>query len=137
MPGRSIGRHVSRMIATRPPLEVRDAGPKGRGVFALRAFSPGELIETCPVIVIPQRDLKMIDATSLFAYYFGWSDGGAIAAGGGSFYNHSDEPNAQYERHHDRQTIVFLAVSAIKPDEEITIRYSTGGAETKLWFEPL
>ncbi len=117
-------------------IAIRDAGQRGRGVFALRPFAPDDLIETCAVLVLHAQDLKLIDGTSLFAYYFGWLDGGAIATGCGSFYNHADEPNARYEKDYERQTMTFVAVRPIAPDQEITIRYNTGGADTKLWFEP-
>ena len=125
------------LMGERMDIAIRDTGPKGRGVFALRSFSSGEVIETCPVILLAARDLKLIDATSLFAYYFGWLDGGAIALGSGSLYNHSDKPNARYEKNYDNKTIAFLAVTTIKPDEEITFRYNTGAAHVQLWFEPL
>jgi len=117
-------------------ISVRDAGPRGRGVFALRSFSPGQIIEICPVIVLLPGELKLVDATSLFAYYFGWLDSGALATGFGCFYNHSDGPNARYEKDYQQRTITFLAMTSIKPDEEITIHYNTGTVETPLWFEP-
>ena len=118
-------------------IEVKNAGARGRGVFAQRAFSPGEQIELCPVLPIPPPELAMIDRTVLYAYYFGWQDGGAIACGYGSFYNHSDQPNARYEKNFDRLELVFLAAEPIEPGDEITIRYNTGTAESALWFDPV
>lgn len=118
-------------------IEVRDAGARGRGVFALRSFAPGDVIETCPVIVIPAHELRLIDGTVLYSYYFGWPEGGAIAGGLGSFYNHADTPNARCSKDYQHRTINFVALEAIRPGEEITFRYNTGGNETGLWFNPV
>ncbi len=51
-------------------IEVRDAGARGRGVFALQSFAPGAVIEICPVIVIPAQELRAIDTTVLYLLLF-------------------------------------------------------------------
>ena len=120
-------------------LIVRESPGRGRGVFAVRAFRAGELIEECPVLVIPDRDIPLIDQTALWHYYFGWSgpEGtGAIGLGLASLYNHSDQPNAECRKDIDARVIRFVALRDIGEGEEIVFRYDTGSPGTPLWFEP-
>ncbi|MGI9275423.1 MAG: SET domain-containing protein [Endozoicomonas sp.] len=108
-------------------LYVADSHAKGRGVFTDEAIPKGALIENCPVLEIPLSELKSIDATMLYNYYFAWGKeqkGGAIALGLGSIYNHSYLPNAVYVAKQDRQIIEFRAIKAIQVGEEVTINYN-------------
>ncbi len=120
-------------------LEIRETKTKGRGVFAAKDFTPEEIIETCPVIELPEQDVGHIDKTKLFDYYFGWGanlKGAAIALGYGSLYNHSYEPNAQYEKDFERNAVIFTCLRPIKKDEEITVNYSGNPySKTPVWFE--
>lgn len=110
---------------------VRDASPKGRGVFAQRRFAEGETIERCPVIVLPDPEWELLEETTLRDYYFYWDeDAVAIAAGCGMLYNHSETPNAQAITLPEERAMEFVALQAIDVDEEITIRY-----RCPPWFE--
>jgi uncharacterized protein len=104
----------------------------GRGVFAVRRFRKGELVERCPILRVSARDRALLDRTGLRGYVYRRRRGaGAIALGLGSLYNHSAEPNAEYELDLDDETFVFRARRAIAAGEEITISY---GEEPDLWF---
>ena len=46
--------------------EIRPSPGKGRGVFALRCFEAGELIERAPVVVIPEGQWEKFEKTILF-----------------------------------------------------------------------
>ncbi len=120
-------------------LEVRDAGERGRGVFARVTIAEGEVIEECPVIVIPHEELQRLGGTVLGDYFFQWGgtgDAGAIALGYGSLYNHAHDPNAFYVRRLDARLLVFHAVRAIAPGDEITVSYHGGfGDRSPVWFE--
>jgi SET domain-containing protein len=106
----------------------------GRGVFAAAPFAPGDLIEACPVLVVPAEQVAMLDDTTLYDYYFSWRGGGAaIALGYGSLYNHATVPNARYQDDPEAAAILFLAVRPIAVGDEITVDYSQGGA-VPLWF---
>jgi SET domain-containing protein len=106
----------------------------GRGVFAAAPFAPGDLVEACPVLVVPAEQVANLDDTALYDYYFSWRGGAAaIALGYGSLYNHAAVPNARYQDDADTATIRFLAVRAIAVGDEITVDYSQGGA-VPLWF---
>ena len=114
-------------------VELRQSPGRGRGVFASRAFVPGETIEVCPVIALSEADARKLDATGLYDYYFGWGDEGkaaAIALGYGSLYNHSSEPNAQHRECPASDTIAIVAISSIGAGEEIFISYQPGP-----WFD--
>jgi hypothetical protein len=117
---------------------VGDSPGRGRGVFAARAFRAGNIIETCPVIVLAGSETALIDATRLYDYYLGWEgDQAAIALGLGSLYNHSDFPNAAYAKDYAAGVIRVRAVADIPSGHEIFIRYNTGkpGSAGPLWFD--
>jgi uncharacterized protein len=114
---------------------------RGRGVFALRRFTAGEIIETCHVIVIPAAQWPRIENTVFFDYAFQWGSDGqtaAIAMGYGSFYNHSYTPNAVYAKRIEDVAIDFTALREIGEGEEIVVNYNgrPDGREA-LWFPVL
>jgi len=122
-------------------VEVRTVPAKGRGVFAVRPFAPGERIESAPVIVVPAAEWPLVEKTVFFHYSYSWGPrltDAAVALGCGSLYNHSYTPNARYDRNLAEQRIDFVALREIAPGEEITINYN-GAADDRspLWFEAL
>jgi SET domain-containing protein len=120
-------------------IYIADAGPKGRGVFAGKAFGPGECIERVPVIVIPQVQLQDLEKTTLSYYTFSWGPEGsdaAIAAGFACCYNHSYEPNADYLKLVDLGFIDIVAIRFIRENEEITVNYNgSPNDRTPIWFD--
>jgi len=120
-------------------LVVRASPERGRGVFAKVSFEEGEVIESCPVIPIPEDEVDAVGRTVLGNYFFKWGgthDEGAVALGFGSLYNHTDAPNAMYVRKHELGVIDFVALRPIAAGEEITVSYHGGfGQRTKVWFE--
>jgi SET domain-containing protein len=106
-------------------LIVRKVRGMGRGVFASRTFRAGELIEVCPVILLP----GITDESQLGGmknYVFMWQEKGdvlAIALGYGSLYNHNVQPNAKFALRQSRNDIVFRAIREIAPGEQIFIDY--------------
>ena len=108
-------------------LYVADSTGKGRGVFTDQAIPKGTLIESCPVLEIPPSELKSLDGTMLYHYYFAWGKqqkSGAIALGLGSIYNHSYTPNAVYVPKQEKMAIEFVAVRHIRAGEEVTTNYN-------------
>lgn len=122
-----------------PSLYVATSPRGGRGVFTAEPIEAGSLIEVCPVIVLPEKDVPLIHQTYLHDYYFLWGQTGcAIALGFGSLYNHASLPNAEYEMDFDNQTIDIYCLHPIASGEEITICYTDGEDErTTLWFEEM
>lgn len=117
----------------------------GRGVFAATAINTGEVIETCPVIVLSGKDVLPIKGTLLKNYYFIWHEPRKIATkvalclGFGSIYNHSYAPNATYKKDLKNERIEFVALRDVKKGEEITVNYNYGNADDKstLWIKSI
>ncbi|HTA92429.1 MAG TPA: SET domain-containing protein, partial [Polyangiaceae bacterium] len=111
---------------------------KGRGVFARRPITAGEVFETAPVLVVPAAQWSSVEKTVFFDYTFEWGwdgEAAAIALGYGSLYNHSYTPNARYEKRLEDAAIDFVALRELEVGEEILINYN-GKPEARdpLWF---
>ena len=121
-----------------PGLFIAESSDKGRGVFTSVDISVGDLIEVCPVVIIPKRELPLIHKTILHDYYFLWGEDledCAIALGYGSLYNHMLYPNANFILDLYNKTIDIEAVKDIAAGEEITINYhGEPGDESEVWF---
>jgi len=111
----------------------------GRGVFTAVPIEKGSLIEICPVIVLPKKEVEIIHGTRLHDYYFLWGrelKQAAIALGFGSLYNHTAHSNALYELNLADETIEIYAVEDIPAGAEITVNYNgEPGDEAPVWFE--
>lgn len=122
-----------------PYLYVMDSPGKGRGVFTGRIIERESIIEICPILYLPKEDIGVLQGTVINDYYFEWGDngeGGAIALGYGSIYNHSFEPNAYYMVDEESNSISIYAFKDILPNEEITINYNGEPDDmSELWFE--
>lgn len=115
----------------------------GRGVFAIRAFFKGELVEEAPVFILEEKypDVPKEFKNRVFRWGMmtGTDAGIAIALGYGSIYNHSDRPNLIYKADDKNKILRFRARRAIDPDEQLTIHYrqeNDGGLPDKEeWFQ--
>lgn len=108
----------------------------GRGVFAKDRISKGELIESCPIIVLPDYETSIIEQSYLvnYIYFFGrHKNKPCLVLGYGSLYNHSTHPNAVYKPKLGKQVVEFVAIREIEKGEELTVSYSKS-PNTKLWF---
>lgn len=132
-------------MALKPPsIYVKDTDtPKGRGVFAARAFSAGEVVEECPVLLLRKPYEALHKELKTMVFYWdqpaGSSSTQALALGYGTLYNHSNPSNLRYETDSDALLIRLVAVRDIHPDEELTINYSSEGggpaSDDEWWFE--
>jgi SET domain-containing protein len=114
-------------------LYVKNAADKGRGVFAANPIRKGAIVETAPVIVIPDEDIDLIDKTAIADYYFKWGDSHfAVVLGYGSLYNFSEKPTVSFEADLKNQLMIFRAIRSIQKDQELTIHYLCD-----LWFDPV
>jgi SET domain-containing protein len=105
-------------------------------VYALRSFAPGDIIEECPVLIVPASEKPFLVETALADYYFRWDDDAALALGYGSLYNHSYKPNATFELHPKKQVIGIVAWLYIEANEEVTINYNGSPAYREpVWFD--
>jgi hypothetical protein len=103
-------------------------GRHGRGVFATRRFAEGDVVEMCPTVQVPDSDVT----GGLRDYVFTSIEDGdvVLVLGYGMLYNHSADPNLEYEQE-DPSSITFFAVRAVQPGDELTIDYGEEWWETR------
>ena len=127
-----------------PCVYVKDTGtPKGRGVFAERAFAAGEVVEECPVLLF-KKPYEVLHK-ELKNYVFHWpvpewaAAKQALALGYGSLYNHANPSNMRYETDVEAMVLRVVTVRDVEPGEELTINYNADGgapaSEDEWWFE--
>ncbi len=138
------------MLPILPNVEIKDTGTaKGLGVFALREFREGELVEACPVILFQCGFSDLPRA--LQERVFNWTvlssaaipNIQAVALGYGGMYNHSNPANMRYEARVDAQTplLLFVATRSVPAGQELTINYNSQGGvpnwDNNHWFDRL
>jgi SET domain-containing protein len=102
----------------RADVEVRDAGRKGKGVFALRAFRRGEFIfRRRHGRVVRNKDVSRLSREERRHLCELDLERSAVLVGAGAYLNHSCEPNAM------RSGVKVFAWRPIRAGEEITIDY--------------
>jgi len=118
---------------------------KGKGLFAKKDIRKSSLIDTAHVILIPNKDYKIIEKTSLSNYCFVWENPkykskykNAVAMSICQFMNHSYTPNVRYEYNYKNDSIKFIAMRKILKDEELTINYNGEIHDhSPVWFKVL
>lgn len=127
------------ILGMRKTVIVKSTPKKGRGVFALRDFKAGEVIESAPVLIFTPKERKHLEKTLLNYYVYPWRStrGAAIALGFGSIYNHSYSPNADWKQNFKTKSMVYRAIRPIKKGAEVTVNYNGEPDEqTPIdWFE--
>ncbi len=122
-----------------PYLYISEAGKKGRGVFTKQNIAKGTVIEVAPVIVIPVKDIELIDKTILGNYIFewGWSKRlRCMALGYVSLYNHDYSSNCEYDMNYEKKIIKIITVKPVKKREELSINYNASPEDkTLVWFD--
>ncbi|HEX9007833.1 MAG TPA: SET domain-containing protein [Patescibacteria group bacterium] len=120
-------------------IEIKNTRKKGRGVFALKNFKEGEIVESCPVITLTPKERKYCEKTILNFYIYPWKSlkSAAVVLGYGSIYNHSFTPNADWVQNFKTNSMVYTAIAPIKKGEEITVNYNGEPDDTTPidWFE--
>lgn len=117
-------------------LCVRTSAIHGTGVFATAAFEIDDVIERCPVLVVPPDQAFEVADTVFGDYVYEWEGGSALALGFGSLYNHSRASTARYEMDYDLEEIHVVAVQPIAEGDEITINYNGDHTDpSPVWFE--
>lgn len=119
-------------------LYLKTIKGKGRGVFCHTAISEGDVIEICPVIIIPAEEFSALCATPLmdYSFYFNKEENTlSLTMGFGSMYNHRQFPNAVYTLNRVERQMVFTAHENIKAHTEICINYGGEyGIDYCKWF---
>ncbi len=103
-------------------IEVKLSPGRGRGVFARRHIQEGELVETCPVILVESARSA---GSVVEPYTFVWSEKmDALPLGYGCLYNHSYSPNVVYKRRIESMEIDFIALTNIDTGAELVANYN-------------
>ncbi|MDB5246117.1 MAG: protein-lysine N-methyltransferase [Segetibacter sp.] len=121
-----------------PFLVIAPSENRGRGVFTTKNIPAGTDIEISPVIELTPKERKQIEGTKLFHYIFEWGKSkrkGAMALGYVSMYNHSFEPNCEYEMDYESGNMTVRTIKSVKKGEELFFSYN-GNPDDKspLWF---
>jgi len=99
-----------------------NSGIHGRGVFATKDLQPGELLESCPAIVLDEAA-----AEAMFSYRWGLADDPNgdfyTPLGMGSLYNHSERPNARGSLDVKRRVLEFYVTRELHKGQEVLVSY--------------
>jgi SET domain-containing protein len=102
-------------------ITVKTTKKFGRGVYAKTRIRRGAIIERSPLVILPKNE---VDETELVDYCFDWARNKvALALGTGSLFNHSFDPNAEWEEDKKKMQMVFQATQTIQQGEQIFINY--------------
>ncbi|MDG6348576.1 SET domain-containing protein-lysine N-methyltransferase [Luteimonas sp. 8-5] len=127
-----------------PIAYIADTGTaKGRGVFASRKISSGEIVEVCPVVVLSSRWKQMPPEVQRVVFDWGYltkqEAASCLALGWGSMYNHANPASLRYVAVADAFVMQFVAARDIDADEELTINYNETGGDISstedVWFK--
>ena len=125
MAGIAIGLFLAKKASTgRDELVTISASTvSGRGAFALKAISEGDIIERCPALEVNDRDV----GGELLNYVFYGSTESArlVVMGNGMLFNHSSTPNVAYYREQGELGVelVLYALRNIRKGEELFYSY--------------
>lgn len=113
-----LASHVERFSGLR--IGESRTVPNGKGVYALKDFKRGQVVERCPVLRQREGEVR----GQLNDYVFDLGDGEVgVVWGYGSMYNHSENPHLNYTYDPERKEMDFVAVRPIRKGEEIFSSY--------------
>lgn len=122
-----------------PYLVIAPSKSRGRGVFTSRNIPADTVIEISPVIELSQKERKQIEGTKLYHYIFEWGKSkrkAGMALGYVSMYNHSFEPNCEYEMDYENGNMTIRTIKSVKKGEELYFSYNGNPADkSPLWFD--
>jgi len=120
-------------------LYIAESKLMGLGVFTSANIDGGTVIEESPVIVMSNKERKLLDQTLLHDYIFEWGeekDQCCMALGYVAVYNHSYSSNCEYEMDFKQRMIVIKTVQFIRAGEELFINYNGNWNDGKqVWFD--
>ena len=120
-------------------IHVGTTASMNRGVFTRLAITAFTVIEISPVIVMSDKDRKLLDQTLLHDYIFKWGKDErncCMALGLVPMYNHSYKSNCEYLMDFEKNEISIVTMRTVEAGEELFINYNgEWNDETPVWFE--
>lgn len=96
-----------------------------RGIIANNDIPANSLIDSCEIILIPNREVKHIDKTILTHYIYEWDENNwCFVVGNCVLTNHSYQPNARYKMNFKTKKMDYFSLVKIKKNEEILVNYN-------------
>ena len=127
--GMAVGIPAGMRLRRKQPLIGRGAvridtsTVSGRGAFADRAISSGEIIERCPALEVSDKDVggELLN----YVFYGNEQNLRLVAMGYGMLFNHSPQPNVAYYRDDSPlgAELVLYALRDIRKGEELFYNY--------------
>jgi len=116
-----------------PPTKIKitEVAGKGFGVVATQKINEDEIIESCPIVILSQKECDFIEKEGnniILNYYYLIQEDlkrCCLMLGWGSIYNHSLTPNAyiDYPDKKSERYLQFKALRNIEVGEEIEFNY--------------
>jgi SET domain-containing protein len=132
----NFARNINPMLS--PFLVIATSENRGRGVFTTKNIPTGTIIEISPVIELTAKERKQIEGTKLYHYIFEWGTSkrkAGWALGYVSLYNHSFEPNCEYEQDYEALTMTVRTIQNVRKGEELYFSYNGDpNDKSPLWF---
>lgn len=108
--------------------DIKTEEASGRGLYAAKEISPGEVISVCELLVLNPIDTIAVNQTDLRYYVFKYSENqDCLVLGDGELFNHSDAPNVSFslEKVDNRLKMIFKCVKTIVTGEQLLIDYAS------------
>src|SRR3989338_2032434 len=110
-------------------LIIKHFTGKGRGVYSDTLIREGDTVEVCPVIPLTKEEVERCKQMLIYDYTFDWNEetcAECLPLGFGTLYNHSPNPNIEWDTDHEHETVVFTALRDIPAGEELCHYYLPG-----------
>ena len=113
---------TSDLVFQNPHVEVKNSTVAGRGVFALKNFDIGDIIEVAPSLIDDCVNFSG-KVNDYITYVTQDKNKCALHMGYFNYYNHQDDNNANYYLDETSESIKIIAIKQIKKGEEIFVNY--------------
>ncbi len=127
--GMVAGMAISNFLAKRASagrgeaVRIGASTVSGRGAFALKKISEGDIIERCPALEVTDRDIggELLN----YVFYGSTETARLVVMGNGMLFNHSSTPNVAYYRQEGALGVelVLYALRDIEQGEELFYSY--------------
>lgn len=112
-------------------ITVKLTKDMGRGVFTTNTIKKGDIVATCEILELSEKDTAIVNSTDLQYYTFKLDmKRDCLVMGLGEIFNHSDNANVSYklvqihEEHGSRLVMQYRATMDINANAQLFIDYT-------------